>query len=281
MADADFAARQTFGLSDVGLWKICVKHGIPTPPLGYWAKLAHGKRVQQPSLPPLGKDGVDTIYLIRRSGPPTPPAVEAAQEAALARESEKPSIVVPAERPAKLHPVAAATSKAVRAARTNPEGFKHGKVPGGVNVVIGRGSIDRALCIIDAFVRDAEGRGHAIAEHEEGVRIIVNGVPIGWRLYEIRDRAPHQPTREDLRAQARHEEDRARWPDLYSSRPGTKVYPSWDYFPSGRLAMTLTDATRFGWARDRRFGHWHDRKVNGWKTISIRRWRRWPQARSP
>ena len=32
-----------FGLSDVGLRKICVKHGIPTPPLGYWAKLNFGK----------------------------------------------------------------------------------------------------------------------------------------------------------------------------------------------------------------------------------------------
>jgi hypothetical protein len=34
-----------FGLSDVGLGKICKKHMIPKPPLGYRAKLAHGKRV--------------------------------------------------------------------------------------------------------------------------------------------------------------------------------------------------------------------------------------------
>lgn len=27
-----------YGLSDVGLRKICKKHEIPTPPLGYWAK---------------------------------------------------------------------------------------------------------------------------------------------------------------------------------------------------------------------------------------------------
>ena len=30
---------KSFGLSDVGLRKICVKHAIPTPGLGYWAKL--------------------------------------------------------------------------------------------------------------------------------------------------------------------------------------------------------------------------------------------------
>jgi len=30
---------KSFGLSDVGLRKICVKHDIPTPKPGYWAKL--------------------------------------------------------------------------------------------------------------------------------------------------------------------------------------------------------------------------------------------------
>lgn len=37
-----------FGISDVAVRKICIKHGIPTPPLGYWAKLQHGKKVVQP-----------------------------------------------------------------------------------------------------------------------------------------------------------------------------------------------------------------------------------------
>ena len=34
-----------FGLSDVALGKICKKHSIPKPPLGYWVKLAHGKHI--------------------------------------------------------------------------------------------------------------------------------------------------------------------------------------------------------------------------------------------
>ena len=40
-----------FGLSDVALHKICRKHEIPTPPLGYWAKKAHGKPVTNKPLP--------------------------------------------------------------------------------------------------------------------------------------------------------------------------------------------------------------------------------------
>jgi len=43
-----------FGLSDVGLRKTCVKHGIPTPPLGYWAKLNFGRPVEKTPLGPPG-----------------------------------------------------------------------------------------------------------------------------------------------------------------------------------------------------------------------------------
>ncbi len=249
---------KTFGLSDVGLRKICVKHEIPTPPLGYWAKLAHGKRVHQPALPAGG--GNIIIHLVARSGPAAPPAVTAAQEAALAQETDKPAITVPAERPAKLHPVAATTSKAVRAAKADSERFKHAKAPGGVDTWIGAASIDRALCIIDAFAHAVDERGHTIKEHGEGVCIVVDGVPFAWRLYEIKDRVPHQPTKKELKAQARREEDSARWPSLYSSRSDTKVYRSWDYLPSGRLAMTFTDTTRSPWDRARLIGQWRDRK---------------------
>src|SRR5713101_8807832 len=41
-----------FGMSDAAIRKIGVKHGIPTPSLGYWAKRAHGKKVAQTPLPP-------------------------------------------------------------------------------------------------------------------------------------------------------------------------------------------------------------------------------------
>ena len=39
-----------FGISDRGLAKICEKLDVPTPPVGYWAKKAAGKKVQQPAL---------------------------------------------------------------------------------------------------------------------------------------------------------------------------------------------------------------------------------------
>jgi hypothetical protein len=40
-----------YGLSDVGLAKLCRKHDIPLPPRGYWARKQHGKAVKQSRLP--------------------------------------------------------------------------------------------------------------------------------------------------------------------------------------------------------------------------------------
>jgi hypothetical protein len=56
-----------FGLSDVGLQKICMKHDIPTPPLGYWTKRMHGKPVSQPPLSP-SQTGANIVRLVERAG---------------------------------------------------------------------------------------------------------------------------------------------------------------------------------------------------------------------
>ncbi len=62
-------AAKRFGISDVALRKTCVRHDVPTPPLGYWAKLAHGKKVRQPPLPALiGERIRDKFAASRRRG---------------------------------------------------------------------------------------------------------------------------------------------------------------------------------------------------------------------
>jgi hypothetical protein len=42
---------EVYGLSDVGLAKICDRHDIPRPGRGYWAKKEHGKPVEHTPLP--------------------------------------------------------------------------------------------------------------------------------------------------------------------------------------------------------------------------------------
>jgi hypothetical protein len=44
---------KTYGLSDQGLRKACVKLQIPLPERGHWAKVAAGHKMDRPALPPL------------------------------------------------------------------------------------------------------------------------------------------------------------------------------------------------------------------------------------
>ena len=52
-----------FAISDVALHKICRKHGIPNPPLGWWAKKAAGKKVKQTPLPEARAGTADKITI--------------------------------------------------------------------------------------------------------------------------------------------------------------------------------------------------------------------------
>lgn len=40
-----------FGISDVGLAKACRRHAIPTPPMGHWTRIEHGRTSDRPALP--------------------------------------------------------------------------------------------------------------------------------------------------------------------------------------------------------------------------------------
>jgi hypothetical protein len=69
-----------FALSDVGLHKVCRKHDIPTPPLGWWAKKAAGKPVKQTQLP-CAKDGTsDKITIAAGELRAEPGLIAAARE---------------------------------------------------------------------------------------------------------------------------------------------------------------------------------------------------------
>jgi hypothetical protein len=119
-----------YGLSDVGLRKICVKHDVPTPPPGYWAKLAHGKKVRQTPLPALRHGISDHIHLPKRHRAVIAAEIVAAQSDAVAREAAiENRIVVPTEKPTKLHPFARATEIALNKSNRITKALNRAAVP--------------------------------------------------------------------------------------------------------------------------------------------------------
>src|SRR6267142_829718 len=69
-----------YGISDVGLSKICRRLNVPKPGLGYWAKVDAG---QTPPRTPLPGRALEHSYEIR----PRPPELVETEEQCLAREA--------------------------------------------------------------------------------------------------------------------------------------------------------------------------------------------------
>lgn len=91
-----------WGISDVGLAKVCRKHDIPCPPVGYWAKKQFGKAPAPTPLPPRKSDDVETIRIYRRSDheaadvpPPPPPVYDEDIPLLLSQAEALPKLTIP------------------------------------------------------------------------------------------------------------------------------------------------------------------------------------------
>lgn len=62
-----------WGISDVGLAKICKRHSIPRPPQGYWARVPAGRKAAKKPLPKVEESDQVAICLYERSGNETLP----------------------------------------------------------------------------------------------------------------------------------------------------------------------------------------------------------------
>lgn len=88
-------------MSDRGLTKICIRHDIPVPPRGYWAKKQAGHDVDEIPLPKIDNPICEQVHLPK----PTqhPPEVEALRARQLAeRETPDEELVIPVPSPHKL-----------------------------------------------------------------------------------------------------------------------------------------------------------------------------------
>lgn len=253
-----------FGLSDVGLRKVCVKHDIPTPPLGYWTKLNFGKAVERTPLGEPGEGIGDRVLVSVFATTELPEEVVHAE--IQARESVPEIIVIPTEMPNSLHPSAQALRRALKSAKEDKEGFLSTKGPGIVTTAIGQSSSTRAVILLDTLFKAIEGLGHQINPEDEGLDIVVNGERMYLTIGETKDKKTHEPTKAELKARVDWEESRSRYPSLYSSE--RKHWPTWDHFPSGRLSLTLSDPLRSRWHSSHLLGRWHDRKTTSLESYA-------------
>lgn len=222
-----------FHLSDVGLAKLCRRHGIPLPERGYWAKKEHGKKVSQPKLPAADAAAAETIRMyIPEHTDETVPAEEDPEIARwVERErAEEHRIVVPDE-VRKYHPLVAATKRWFEQRRkkvdiyARPEPIDHLHV-----VKVQQDSERRVLRLWDALIRALETRGWSVEtttkDRDTKTTVKVLGETVKIFIEERLDSKPHELTAKEQKLVAEH-----------------RAYgiPKYDHSGTGILKLTIDE----------------------------------------
>lgn len=168
------ALAKRFGLSDNGLRKHCKSMGIPTPPVGYWIKLEHGKPVRIIPLPE-DYEGKKTNVNLKEVDQTQLPdeIIDLGLEPEINRQEQieqeiklaDPSVFVVPEVLYAKDPLIIDTKEKHRedmipwSQRKSPY---TSKIKECLNVYVGEKSIDRSLCIFSTIIKALRFRGHNI-----------------------------------------------------------------------------------------------------------------------
>ncbi len=228
-----------YGLSDVGLAKICRKLKIPLPGRGYWAKHKAGRIPPRPSLPALKKNDLAEVIVTKPELPPAEPQTLTEAERLIALESLPENLIVVEPTLSSPHPLVARTRKWLRLATPGDYGLLHSREQGCLAVYVGPRNLGRALHIMDALIKTLDARGYAVATKAGDQRITavtVLGIPLEIELREQVTQVLHKLTPAE-----KAEQKRTAW--LY--------LPKYDYHLSGQLTLgikTWCDGARCNWS---------------------------------
>jgi hypothetical protein len=151
-----------YGISDVGLNKICRKLNVPVPGLGYWAKIQAGQEVPQPKLPPL-KAGQPSEHVIAYVKQPLEIEQDSEAYEKIAFENDPRSKITVARRLMKPHPLVERTERAIKPARLEDSGPTFPREKGCLDIEVSRGNLNRALRVMDALLKALEARGYKVS----------------------------------------------------------------------------------------------------------------------
>jgi hypothetical protein len=215
-----------YGLSDVGLAKICKRYNIPRPPRGYWARKAAGYNVKRLPLPA----GDDVTIEIT----PNPYSwnvsnrKDSQSRKSSSQKSEEEPIVVP-DRLSSPHSLIKHSSEILNGRQSNDVGLVNPPKKGCLDITVSKGSLRRALRIMDTVIKVLEKQGHGVYLSEGRTKTKILEVPISFGISEKLVTKKKRPEEHDLDGRYRFGHSR-----FIEER-----------VPSGDLCLTIHDAGDF------------------------------------
>lgn len=231
-----------FRLSDVALHKICRKHDIPNPPLGWWAKHAAGQNVKRIPLPKAKVGVALTVIIASGEVRQEPDSLASAREQARVKASE-----LDLSGELLSHPLVQKSFDKLRKAKPGNTGLVSLSSDGHVQLEIAPGSIDRAERCLLQIVAAAKAQGFELSAKASKAAFTNGSVAIPFAIKEGYKRIKHVLTPEEIAEDERRQRRRSRdwnrsdWtPHSFSFRR-----PEWDYVPTGQLAFEFDIYLRY------------------------------------
>src|SRR5690606_37644072 len=224
-----------FAISDVALHKICRKHGIPNPPLGWWAKKAAGKKVKQTPLPEAKPGAPDRITIADGEFGRESANLAAAREQARIQASEGDD-----NEAAPPHPILDRTIAKLRKEKPSDIGLIAISQGGLIKCEVAPQSVDRLAVILPRIVRAASLQGFQLVGGEGSAHFKSETEVIGFSLSELVKREKHvltdaERTKEEAWQRKRDLAARRNgWDSVFFDKPR---FPEWDYHPTGQLSF--------------------------------------------
>lgn len=171
------AVAERYGISDVGLAKVCRRYNIPKPGLGYWAKREVGRAPAPTPLPPASDPALQSVHF--QPGDQASPTADVPDY-----EREKDPewrIRVPPD--LKLtHPLVKAAAAGLHSAAKQParqtsyqERYRAHLVAAGegcLDIAVSKPQVARALRIMQALVAALDKRGYSVAVNKKSETIV-------------------------------------------------------------------------------------------------------------
>jgi hypothetical protein len=227
------AVAARYGLSDVGLAKLCRRHRIPLPGRGYWQRLRAGRRPKRQQLSPLRQGEREEIFVARGRGDNAHAMSDDAAILVRAEHMVEHRIVV-AGVLTDLHPKVKMAERSLRSASAGEHNILRPRAKHRLDIRVTRQTLDRALRIMDALLKALEARGYAVAISESEPAITSARVleeELQFFIEEPIQHAEHKPTPQEKLEAALH--PWIRW-------------PPYDSAPSGSLQLRIANANRLG-----------------------------------
>jgi len=200
-AEAVTTVAKRYGISDVALRKICKKLAVPLPPLGYWARVAAGKKPPTPPLPKYSGPAeiVRQRYVSDEPVEPDPEHLVARREF----EARPENRIVVSETLDKPHALITATERAFRKPKRRNIGNQPMTERRALDISVSDASLPRALRIMDALVKALDARSMPLRIEPDGKRrtcLTLQGQVLAIRLVENTSRTEREPTEKERQA---------------------------------------------------------------------------------